>query len=301
MLMVDAATGKVLASVPIGPGVDANAFDPGTGLAFASSSDGTLTVARPEGKDKLAVVQTLSTPKRSRTMTLDPKTHRLYVAAAEFGAADHGPRRQAAAPAGRRRLVQGRGLRDGEPARPVSPSPVRDARRSRSAMRHRGAVVAGRRWLACAARAGDRAGGAAHVPVGPRPRRSRTTSTWPRRGAAARSGRPRCKTAGQHPNPDLVFESTKDTPHQMLSLDIPFEPWKRSRRIDLAREELELADVDDAAAMQALRRGVRLAFYGLLAADEARDPRAVDGGRGDARARGGAGPVRGRARLRAST
>jgi YVTN family beta-propeller protein len=91
MLMVDAASGKVLASVPIGPGVDANAFDAGTGLAFASSSDGTLTVARPEGKDKLSLVQTLSTPKRSRTMTLDPKTHRLYVAAAEFGAATTGP------------------------------------------------------------------------------------------------------------------------------------------------------------------------------------------------------------------
>jgi DNA-binding beta-propeller fold protein YncE len=91
MLMVDATSGKVLASVPIGPGVDANAFDPGTGLAFASSSDGTLTVARPEGKDKLAVVQTLATPKRSRTMTLDPKTHQLYVAAADFEPPTTGP------------------------------------------------------------------------------------------------------------------------------------------------------------------------------------------------------------------
>ncbi len=91
MLMVDARSGKVLASVPIGSGVDANAFDPGTGLAFASSGDGTLTVARPEGSDKLTVVQTLSTPKRSRTMTLDPTTHRLYVAAAEFGAPTTGP------------------------------------------------------------------------------------------------------------------------------------------------------------------------------------------------------------------
>jgi DNA-binding beta-propeller fold protein YncE len=91
MLMVDAASGKVLASVPIGPGVDANAFDPGTGLAFASSGDGTLTVARPEGKDKLTLVQTLATPKRSRTMTLDPKTHRLYVAAAEFAPPTTGP------------------------------------------------------------------------------------------------------------------------------------------------------------------------------------------------------------------
>ena len=91
MLMLDATSGKVLASVPIGPGVDANAFDPGSGLAFASSGDGTLTVARPEGRDKLNVVQTLSTPKRSRTMTFDPKTHRLYVAAAEFAPPTIGP------------------------------------------------------------------------------------------------------------------------------------------------------------------------------------------------------------------
>ncbi len=91
MLMVDTTSGKVLASSPIGPGVDANAFDPGTGLAFASSGDGTLTVARPEGKDKLTVVQTVTTPKRSRTMTLDPKTHRLYVAAAEFAPPVTGP------------------------------------------------------------------------------------------------------------------------------------------------------------------------------------------------------------------
>jgi YVTN family beta-propeller protein len=89
MLMVDATSGKVLAQVPIGPGVDANAFDPGTGLAFASSSDGTLTVARPEGA-ALEVVQTLATPPRSRTMTLDPKTHRLYVSTAEFGPAPAG-------------------------------------------------------------------------------------------------------------------------------------------------------------------------------------------------------------------
>ena len=88
-----------------------------------------------------------------------------------------------------------------------------------------------------------------------------------RRGRAVREAQVRA--AGQHPNPDLLFESTKDTPHQTLSLDIPFEPWKRSRRLDLAREELSLADVEDAAALQALRRRVRMAFYGLRAAEEA--------------------------------
>ncbi len=84
MVMMDSATGKVLGSVPIGPGVDANAFDPGTGYAFASSSDGTMTVARVDASGKLAVVQKLATPLRTRTMTLDPATHRLYASSAEF-------------------------------------------------------------------------------------------------------------------------------------------------------------------------------------------------------------------------
>ena len=70
MLMVDAATGKVLASVPIGPGVDANAFDPGTGLAFASSGDGTLTVARSEGEGSCGRPDPRHAY-RSRTMALD--------------------------------------------------------------------------------------------------------------------------------------------------------------------------------------------------------------------------------------
>jgi len=91
LVMTDASDGRVLASVPIGAGADGAAFDPGTGLAFASNGDGTLTVARPEGTDKLSVVQTLTTPKRSRTMTIDPTTHRLYVAAAEFGPLTTGP------------------------------------------------------------------------------------------------------------------------------------------------------------------------------------------------------------------
>ena len=84
MEMMDSQSGKVLGSVPIGPGVDANAFDPGSGLAFASSSDGTLTVAKVGDDGRLTVVQKLSTPKRSRTMTVDPATHRLYVPAADF-------------------------------------------------------------------------------------------------------------------------------------------------------------------------------------------------------------------------
>jgi outer membrane protein, heavy metal efflux system len=87
-----------------------------------------------------------------------------------------------------------------------------------------------------------------------------------RRGRAVRQAE--VQAAGQHPNPSLVFESAKDVPHRSLLLEVPFEPWKRSARIDLAKEELTLADVDEAAALQALRRRVRMGFYGLLAAEE---------------------------------
>ena len=86
MLMVDAASGKVLTSVPIGEHVDANAFDPGDQLAFSSSGDGTLTLAYEEQPDKLIVMQEAMTAKGARTMALDTKLHKLYLATADFEA-----------------------------------------------------------------------------------------------------------------------------------------------------------------------------------------------------------------------
>jgi YVTN family beta-propeller protein len=84
MAMLDTTSGKVVATVPIGDGVDANAFDPGTQLAFASCGDGTVTIAHEDSPDKLTVVQTLQTTRGARTMTLDPKTHRIYLGAASY-------------------------------------------------------------------------------------------------------------------------------------------------------------------------------------------------------------------------
>ena len=84
MVMMDSANGRVVATVPIGAGVDANAFDPGTQLAFASCGDGTVTVAHEDSPEKLTVVQTLATERGARTMTLDPKTHAIYLATASF-------------------------------------------------------------------------------------------------------------------------------------------------------------------------------------------------------------------------
>jgi hypothetical protein len=86
MVMMDDTSGQVVASVPIGGGVDANAFDPGTQLAFASCGSGTVTIAKEEAPDKLIVVQTLVTEPRARTMALDPPTHKIYLASAKFEA-----------------------------------------------------------------------------------------------------------------------------------------------------------------------------------------------------------------------
>ncbi|HMF79182.1 MAG TPA: YncE family protein [Bryobacteraceae bacterium] len=88
MAVVDADTGKVLATPAIGDGPDAAAFDPGSKLIFSSNGeDGTLTVLRESGRNQFSVVQTVSTKVRSRTMTLDPATHRLYLPSADFEAA----------------------------------------------------------------------------------------------------------------------------------------------------------------------------------------------------------------------
>jgi DNA-binding beta-propeller fold protein YncE len=87
MVMMDYDSGKVVTTVPIGPGVDANSFDPQTMLAFAScGEDGTVTIAHQDNPNKLTVVQVLKTAKGARTMTLDPKTHRIYLAAADYEA-----------------------------------------------------------------------------------------------------------------------------------------------------------------------------------------------------------------------
>jgi DNA-binding beta-propeller fold protein YncE len=91
MVMMDSDTGKVVASVPIGQGVDATKFDHGTKLAFCSCGDGTVTIAHEDSPDKLTVVQTLKTEPRARTMALDPKTHKIYLASAKFGAASDQP------------------------------------------------------------------------------------------------------------------------------------------------------------------------------------------------------------------
>ena len=88
MVVVDADNGKVITTLPIGPGTDAAGFDSETGFAFSSNGgDGTLTVAHEDTPDKFAVVENVPTLRRARTMALDTKTHQVYTVTAEFGAA----------------------------------------------------------------------------------------------------------------------------------------------------------------------------------------------------------------------
>jgi YVTN family beta-propeller protein len=85
MAVIDIGSGKVIATPPIGQGVDANAFDTGTGLAFSSNGDGTLTVVHEDSADKFTVVENVSTQRGARTMALDAKTHNVFLVTAEFG------------------------------------------------------------------------------------------------------------------------------------------------------------------------------------------------------------------------
>ncbi len=93
LVVLGTADGKVLAELPIGAGNDACGFDPGTGDAFASCGDGTLTVARETSPGKFEVAQTVQTPRFARTMALDPTTHTVYLPTAEMNPAGPGEQR----------------------------------------------------------------------------------------------------------------------------------------------------------------------------------------------------------------
>jgi YVTN family beta-propeller protein len=86
MAVTDSVSGKAIARVVIGRGPDGAVFDPELGLVFSSNGiDGTLTVIRQDSPDDYSVTATVTTQVSARTMTLDPATHKIYLAAAQFG------------------------------------------------------------------------------------------------------------------------------------------------------------------------------------------------------------------------
>jgi outer membrane protein assembly factor BamB len=87
MAVSDYQVGKVVATTPIGAGVDGAVFDPASGDVLASNADGTLTVIHQDTPDQYHVIQTLETPVGSRNMGLDPTNHRVFVVSGKFGPA----------------------------------------------------------------------------------------------------------------------------------------------------------------------------------------------------------------------
>jgi len=92
MAVSDYQAGKVVATLPIGMGVDGAGFDSASGDAFASNADGTLTVIHQDSPDKYRVVENVPTPQGSRNMGLDPTNHRVFVVSGKFGPAPAGGR-----------------------------------------------------------------------------------------------------------------------------------------------------------------------------------------------------------------
>jgi YVTN family beta-propeller protein len=85
MAVVNAETGKVITTLPIGDHVDASAFDSSTGLIFNSTGEGTVDVFHQDSPDQYSPVARIPTHSGSKTMALDPKTHQLFVPANESG------------------------------------------------------------------------------------------------------------------------------------------------------------------------------------------------------------------------
>jgi YVTN family beta-propeller protein len=85
MAVMNADSGQVITTLPIGDHVDATAYDPETKLIFNSNGEGTITVIHQDSPDTYSVVETVKTVPKAKTMALDPKTHRLFLSTAENG------------------------------------------------------------------------------------------------------------------------------------------------------------------------------------------------------------------------
>jgi DNA-binding beta-propeller fold protein YncE len=84
IVMMDAENGKVLQSYPISAGVDANTFDPGTGLLFVSTREGMLHIYHEDSPNKLSEVEAIKTEYGAKTSQVDPKTHRVFLSTSDF-------------------------------------------------------------------------------------------------------------------------------------------------------------------------------------------------------------------------
>ena len=87
MIVMDALSGKVIASLPIGSGSDGAAFDPSLKRAYSSNGEGTLTVVQEISQNEFKVLENVPTQQGARTITVDKKTHHIFMSTAEYEAA----------------------------------------------------------------------------------------------------------------------------------------------------------------------------------------------------------------------
>jgi outer membrane protein assembly factor BamB len=98
MVILSATDGHIITDLPIGVGCDGATFNPATMEAFSSQGDGTLTIVKENSPTSFVVEQTVTTPVRAKTLTLDTKTGHILLITAEYGPAP-APPTPAAAPA----------------------------------------------------------------------------------------------------------------------------------------------------------------------------------------------------------
>ena len=79
LVILDSNSGRLISSVPIGPGPDDSAYDPETRLIYTSNGDGTVSVIQQESPDRYSVLETVKTAPGARNMTLDLKTKKIFL------------------------------------------------------------------------------------------------------------------------------------------------------------------------------------------------------------------------------
>lgn len=98
MIILSATDGHIITDLPIGNGSDGAVFNPATMEAFSSQGDGTLTVIKEDSPTSFSVEQTVATPARAKTLTLDTKTNQILTITAEYGPAPAAPAPPAGGP-----------------------------------------------------------------------------------------------------------------------------------------------------------------------------------------------------------
>ena len=107
MVVLNADTGKVIKTLPIGAGADAAALDPKLSLAFASCGDGTLTVVHEDSPDQFSVIQTVATRRAEAAIALDSRSHRVLLPTAKFAPVPAAPSATADNPRPRPQMIPG--------------------------------------------------------------------------------------------------------------------------------------------------------------------------------------------------